>query len=129
MSIIQCLRPSCFSSLLPVWQGLCLCASSSFATTSTMSNWGQQPLRLSCLRGLLFSIPYGGILRVERVSFVQAIFSFALGLVNRPFGEYFLLHRTRGLLRRIVVTPSGSDEFYNTLMMKLGHLPTVNPRR
>ena len=79
-------------------------------------------------RLVIFSIPYGDIVRVERVSFVQAIFSFALGLVNRPFGEYFLLHRTRGLFRRILVTPSGSDEFYNTLMMQLAHLPTEKSR-
>jgi hypothetical protein len=75
-------------------------------------------------RLVILSIPYGDIVRVERVSFMQAIFSFALGLVNRPFGQYFLVHRTRGLFRRILVTPSGSDEFYNTLMMRLSYLPT-----
>ena len=79
-------------------------------------------------RLVVFSIPYEDIVRVERVSFVQAMFSFTLGLVNRPFAQYFIIHRTRGVFRRILVTPSGSDEFYDALMMKLGHLPTEKSR-
>jgi len=79
-------------------------------------------------RLVILSIPYEEIVGVERVSFVQAIFSFALGLVNRPFGEYFLLRRTRGIFRRILVTPNRSDEFYNTLMKQLVHLPTEKSR-
>jgi hypothetical protein len=67
-------------------------------------------------RFVVFSVPYKEIARFERVSFVQAIFSFALGLVNRPFGEYILLHRTRGFFRRILVTPGRSDEFYKALL-------------
>jgi hypothetical protein len=67
-------------------------------------------------RVVIFSVPYEEIARFERVSFVQGLFSFSLGLVNRPFGEYILIHRTRGLFRRILVSPVRPDEFYNALL-------------
>jgi hypothetical protein len=60
-------------------------------------------------RFVIFSVPYEEIARFERVSFVQGLFSFSLGLVNRPFGEYILIHRTRGLFRRILVSPGPCD--------------------
>ena len=69
---------------------------------------------------VVFSIPYEDLAGVQRVSFVEAIFSFGLGFVNRPFGKFFILHRSRGLSRRILVTPSDSDTFYNKLMERMG---------
>jgi hypothetical protein len=62
-------------------------------------------------RFVVFSIPYEEISAVETVSFVEAVFSFSLGLVNRPFGGLLLLHRKRGLFRRVLVSPSRSEEF------------------
>jgi hypothetical protein len=69
-------------------------------------------------RFVVLRIPYDEIAAVERVSFMRAIFSFSLGLANRPFGEFILLHRTRGFFRRILVTPSRSDEFYDALLRR-----------
>jgi hypothetical protein len=45
-------------------------------------------------RFVVFSIPYEEIAAVETVSFVEAVFSFSLGLVNRPLGRLLLLHRS-----------------------------------
>ena len=71
-------------------------------------------------RFVIFSIPYEEVATLQRISFVEAIFSFAFGLVNRPFGGYVLLHRNRGLFRKILVTPGRSDEFCSALLRKCG---------
>jgi hypothetical protein len=62
-------------------------------------------------RFVIFSVPYEEIAAAEKLSFVEAAFTFSLGLLNRPFGGRVLLHRNRGFFRRILVTPSRSEEF------------------
>jgi hypothetical protein len=63
-------------------------------------------------RFVILSIPYDEVAACERISVGKAIFSFSLGLVNRPFTGYVLLHRKRGFfLRRFLVTPNRPDEF------------------
>jgi hypothetical protein len=67
-------------------------------------------------RFVTFAIPYDEITRFDKVSFWEAAFSWGFNLVNRPFGTYVLLHRTRGFFRRIVVSPSRPDEFCDALI-------------
>lgn len=69
-------------------------------------------------RFVVFSIPYEEITAVETVSFVEAVFSFSLGLVNRPFGGLLLIHRKRGLNRRVLVSPSRSAEFRDEVLAR-----------
>jgi hypothetical protein len=43
------------------------------------------------------------------------VFSFAFPLVNRPFGQAFIIYRNRGIFRRILVTPGDPEAFWNKL--------------
>jgi hypothetical protein len=76
-------------------------------------------------RFVVFSIPYEEITAVETVSFIEAAFSFSLGWVNRPFGGRLLLHRKRGLFRRVLVTPSRPEEFQAEVIARARRLLTA----
>jgi hypothetical protein len=78
-------------------------------------------------RLVIFSIPYGDIVRVERcASHLQLRARFDKSAVRRIFSPSA---HTRPLSANFGDAKRGSDEFYNALMMQLGHLPIEKSRR
>jgi hypothetical protein len=69
-------------------------------------------------RFVVGAIPRDQINRFDKLSFWETAFSGGLGLWSRPFGPYVLLHRDRGFLRRIIVTPRDPDEFCNAFRVQ-----------
>lgn len=55
------------------------------------------------------TIPYGEITTFDKISLWQTA-GWNLNLANRPLGPFVLL-RTRGFFRGVVVTPRNADEF------------------
>lgn len=64
-------------------------------------------------RFVVWAIPRDEIMRFDKISFWEAAFTWAINLVNRPFGPYVLLHRDRGIFRKVIVTPRDADAFCN----------------
>ena len=69
-------------------------------------------------RFAVWAIPRDEIIRFDKVSFWEAAFSWGFNLVSRPFGPYVLLHRDRGLIRRVIVTPRDAEEFCNAFRLQ-----------
>jgi hypothetical protein len=69
-------------------------------------------------RFVVWAIPRDEIIRFDKVSFWEGAFTPAFKAVNRPFGQYVLLHRDRGLIRRIIVSPKDADDFCNAFRLQ-----------
>src|SRR5271166_6625394 len=51
------------------------------------------------------------IREIRLVSFSEMQTGLAIGLMNRPFAQYVLVRRRRGIFRAVVITPDQPQEF------------------
>ena len=64
---------------------------------------------------------------IQVISFVRALFLPALHLMNRPFAQYVLVRRRRGLFRWVLITPDQPQEFIRIVREKIQHPIRTTP--
>jgi hypothetical protein len=57
---------------------------------------------------------------IRLVSFARSFVLPALHLMNRPFAQYVLVRRRRGLFRWVLITPDRPQEIVRTIREKIG---------
>ena len=57
---------------------------------------------------------------IRLVSFARSFLLPALHLMNRPFAQYGLVRKRRGLFRWVLITPNQPQEFVRTIREKIG---------
>jgi hypothetical protein len=64
-----------------------------------------------------YRIPVDNIDSIQKTSWLRlGIGGFTLRFGNRVFGTCVLVHKQRGLFRRIVITPEDADKFVNDVI-------------
>jgi hypothetical protein len=58
------------------------------------------------------------ISEIQLISFARSFIIPALHLMNRPFGQYVLLRRRRGVFRAVLITPDQPEEFVEIVRRK-----------
>jgi hypothetical protein len=62
---------------------------------------------------------FGDISDIRLVSFARALVLPALHLMNKPFAQYVLVRKRRGVFRWVLITPDQPAEFVRTIREKI----------
>jgi hypothetical protein len=63
---------------------------------------------------------FDDILDIQSISFGRMLIAPSLHLMNRPFAQYVLVRKRRGLFRTAVITPDDAEKFVNLVRQKTG---------
>jgi len=59
---------------------------------------------------------------VRIISFAELLITPSFHLMNRPFGQYVLVRKRRGIFRAVVITPDNPKEFVKLVQQKIRHV-------
>jgi hypothetical protein len=58
---------------------------------------------------------------VQIISFARLWITPSLRLMNRPFAQYVLVRKRRGVFRAVVITPNSPEEFVRLVQQRIQH--------
>lgn len=61
---------------------------------------------------------------IRLISFTRSFVMPALHLMNRPFAQYVLVRRRRGVFRFVLITPDQPHELVRLVRQKMGNTPS-----
>jgi hypothetical protein len=64
---------------------------------------------------------FDDILEIRSISFSRMLIAPSLHLMNRPFAQYVLVRKRRGIFRTVVITPDDAGKFVKLVQQKTGH--------
>jgi hypothetical protein len=64
---------------------------------------------------------FDDILDIQSISFGRMLIAPSLHLMNRPFAQYVLVRKRRGIFRTVVITPDDAGKFVKLVQQKTGH--------
>ena len=60
------------------------------------------------------------ITEIQLVSFARSMILPSLHLMNRPFGQFVLVRRRRGMFKAVLISPDQPQEFVRIVRQKIG---------
>ena len=65
--------------------------------------------------------PFEDVSDIQLISFARSFVIPALHLMSRPFAQYVLVRRRRGVFRNVLITPDQPQEFVRIVRQRIGN--------